>query len=74
MAKFILPIEFVVEAVNEAEASTKGRELAAVLYQQHAVDYYLMGVPRPIEAPDPSQRAAAVASQAPQAAAAARRR
>ena len=74
MAKFILPIEFVIEAVNEAEASTKGKELAGVLYQQHAVDYYLLGLPRPIEAPDPAQRASAVAQAAPQAAAGARRR
>ena len=52
MAKFILPIEFVVEAVNEVEATTRGRELAGVLYQQHAVEYYLLGQPRPIDAPD----------------------
>lgn len=63
MAKFILPIEFVVEAVNEAEATARGRDLAGVLYQQNAVDYYLLGQPRPIDAPDAAPRA--VAAPAP---------
>jgi hypothetical protein len=74
MAKYILPIEFVVEAPNEADALAHGREIAALLYQQHAVDYYLMGQPRPTEAPDTPPRAQAAPAPAPQPAAAGRRR
>lgn len=56
MAKFILAIEFVVDAANDADAAMRGRELAGLLFQQNAVDYYLLGQPRAIEAPDLAAR------------------
>lgn len=75
MAKYIVPIEFVLEAPNDADAMAHGTELAKLLYQQHAVDYYLMGQPRSIQAPETPPRAPApAAAPAPQPAAAPARR